>query len=47
MMRLLCAAFLLLAAVLPVAAVEPDEMLDDPVLEQRARDLSDEIRCVV
>jgi cytochrome c-type biogenesis protein CcmH len=47
MMRLLCAAFLLLAAVLPVAAVEPDEMLDDPVLEQRARDLSAEIRCVV
>ncbi|WP_193366966.1 cytochrome c-type biogenesis protein [Pelagibius marinus] len=28
-------------------AVEPDEMLDDPALEQRARDLSAEIRCVV
>jgi len=47
MRRLLCAAVLLLAAVLPAAAVEPDEMLDDPVLEQRARDLSAEIRCVV
>src|SRR3546814_6555516 len=36
---------LLLAA--PALAVEPSEMLDDPVLEQRARDLSAEIRCVV
>lgn len=36
---------LLLAA--PALAVEPGEMLDDPVLEQRARDLSAEIRCVV
>ena len=31
----------------PVAAVQPDEMLDDPVLEQRARDLSKGLRCVV
>lgn len=31
----------------PVLGVEPDEMLDDAVLEQRARDLSAEIRCVV
>ncbi len=29
----------------PVAAVEPDEMLADPALEARARDLSREIRC--
>src|SRR3546814_7570486 len=36
---------LLLAA--PALAVEPGEMLDDPVLEQRARDLSAETRCVV
>ena len=28
-------------------AVEPDEMLQDPVLEQRARDISKELRCVV
>ena len=28
-------------------AVEPDEVLDDPVLEQRARELSQEIRCLV
>ncbi len=31
----------------PALAVEPSEMLDDPALEQRARDLSAEIRCVV
>ncbi|MGO1119382.1 cytochrome c-type biogenesis protein [Rhodovibrionaceae bacterium A322] len=28
-------------------AVEPDEQLSDPVLENRARELSKEIRCVV
>ena len=28
-------------------AVQPDEMLDDPVLEARARELSKEIRCLV
>jgi cytochrome c-type biogenesis protein CcmH len=44
---LLLAAALLLAGALPGFAVEPDEMLDDPVLEQRARALSAEIRCVV
>ncbi len=33
---------------LPVAlAVQPDEMLDDPALEARARALSKELRCVV
>ncbi|WP_411890464.1 cytochrome c-type biogenesis protein CcmH [Yoonia sp. SDW83-1] len=35
----------LLAA--PVWAVEPGEMLDDPVLEERARDLSQGLRCPV
>lgn len=40
---------LLLAAALPMTAlaVEPDEMLADPVLEARARELSKELRCVV
>lgn len=38
---------LLLAAAWPALAVEPDEILDDPVLEQRARILSQELRCVV
>jgi len=28
-------------------AVEPDEMLDDPVLEARARAISKELRCLV
>lgn len=31
----------------PALAVNPDEVLDDPVLEQRARDLGQELRCVV
>ncbi|TRD22982.1 cytochrome c-type biogenesis protein [Palleronia caenipelagi] len=35
----------LLAA--PVWAVQPDEMLDDPELEARARDLSAGLRCLV
>ena len=32
---------------MPAIAVQPDEMLDDPVLEDRARELSKGIRCVV
>lgn len=32
---------------MPSLAVEPDEILDDPVLEERARDLSAELRCLV
>ena len=31
----------------PLMAVQPDEMLDDPVLEQRARELSKGLRCLV
>lgn len=31
----------------PAFSVAPDEVLDDPVLEQRARDLSAELRCMV
>ncbi len=44
------ASLALLAALLgsPAAlAVEPDEVLSDPKLEQRARDLSQELRCMV
>ncbi|WP_050931938.1 cytochrome c-type biogenesis protein [Aestuariivita boseongensis] len=33
--------------VTPVWAVQPDEVLDDPVLEERARDLSKGLRCLV
>lgn len=31
----------------PVMAVSPDEILPDPVLEQRARDISAGLRCLV
>jgi cytochrome c-type biogenesis protein CcmH len=31
----------------PTLGVQPDEMLRDPVLEKRARDLSRELRCMV
>ena len=31
----------------PVPAVEPDEILADPVLEARARDISRNLRCLV
>ena len=31
----------------PVAALSPDEILSDPVLEQRARGISAELRCLV
>lgn len=38
---------LLLALPLQAAAVQPDEVLDDPALEQRARNLSLQLRCMV
>ncbi|MGI3210616.1 cytochrome c-type biogenesis protein [Roseovarius tibetensis] len=44
-MRRLVMILCLLAA--PVFAVQPDEMLDDPVLEERARDISSGLRCLV
>jgi len=37
--------FILSASI--AAAVEPSEMLDDPVLEQRAREISKGLRCLV
>ncbi|MHA6729862.1 cytochrome c-type biogenesis protein [Devosia sp. A369] len=41
-------AFLLvLCLASPVAALSPDEVLPDPVLEQRARDISAGLRCLV
>ncbi len=45
MKRVVLALLLTLAA--PAAAVLPDEMLADPVLEARARTISQELRCVV
>jgi len=47
MIRLALVAFMSLMLALPAHAILPDEVLDDPVLEQRARDLSAEIRCLV
>ncbi len=44
-MKRLVLMLMLLAT--PLAAVEPDEMLSDPVLEQRARELSKGLRCLV
>lgn len=46
MIRALVLALALLAAT-PAAAVQPDEMLADPALEGRARELSVRIRCLV
>jgi cytochrome c-type biogenesis protein CcmH len=54
-MRRLLAIFTVIGAVTvaaaapgtPALAVEPDEVLDDPVLEGRAREISKELRCVV
>ncbi|MBW4960617.1 cytochrome c-type biogenesis protein [Sulfitobacter sp. CW3] len=44
-MRALLIALMLL--VTPAWAVQPDEILSDPVLEERARDLSKGLRCLV
>ncbi len=47
MKTLLAALALLFIAQAPVLAVEPAEMLPDPVLEQRAQEVSKQLRCVV
>ncbi len=39
--------FILCIVATPVFAVLPDEVLDDPILETRARALSKELRCLV
>lgn len=40
-------ALVLLLAASPVLAVEPDEILSDPALEERARQIGGALRCVV
>jgi len=40
-------ALILMLLATPLAAVQPDEILDDPVLEERARELSKGLRCLV
>ena len=44
---ILFAAGFLLTSIIQTLALNPDEKLSDPVLEQRARSLSAEIRCLV
>ncbi|MBS8273344.1 cytochrome c-type biogenesis protein CcmH [Thalassospira tepidiphila] len=41
------AVLLPVLAVTPALAVNPDEMLSNPVLEERAREISKELRCLV
>lgn len=45
----LCAIIVAIAnlSFTPVFAVQPDEVLDDPALEARAREISSELRCLV
>ncbi len=46
--KALIAALALIAMASPIAfAVQPDEILDDPVLEAQAREISAELRCLV
>ena len=45
--RALAVLALLCALAVPVAAVQPDEMLADPGLEARAREISRAVRCPV
>jgi len=49
MIRSLAASLLLFLSLMaaPALAVAPDEVLDDPALEARARSLSAELRCMV
>ncbi len=46
-MRTVFAALVLSLLALAAGAVEPGEMLDDPVLEERAREISKGLRCLV
>ena len=46
-MKRIAAALLLFVLCAPSFAVQPSEMLDDPVLEARARSLSAGLRCMV
>ncbi|MFD0986786.1 cytochrome c-type biogenesis protein [Methyloligella solikamskensis] len=47
MLATLLALLVGLTSVAPAFAVQPDEVLDDPALEQRARDISANLRCLV
>ncbi|MDO5657403.1 MAG: cytochrome c-type biogenesis protein CcmH [Paracoccus sp. (in: a-proteobacteria)] len=47
MRKLLTLIALILTMAAPAVAVQPDEVLDDPRLESRARDISRNLRCPV
>lgn len=47
MIRAMILAILVFLPMAAGAGIEPDEILDDPALEQRARTLSKDLRCVV
>ncbi|PZO03932.1 MAG: cytochrome c-type biogenesis protein CcmH [Hyphomicrobiales bacterium] len=47
MPRLVLALTLALASACPAVAVQPGEILPDPAMEQRARAISSELRCLV
>jgi cytochrome c-type biogenesis protein CcmH len=47
MIRRLALLVLLIFSVSPAFAVNPDEMLPDPALEARAREISSHLRCLV
>jgi len=46
-MRKFILALVITTFAFPALAVNPDEVLKDPVLEARAREISKEVRCVV
>ena len=46
-MRALLVALTLIVLALPAHAVQPDEILPDPKMEERAREISKELRCLV
>jgi cytochrome c-type biogenesis protein CcmH len=46
-MRAVLVAAALLATAIPAHAVQPDEVLKDPALEHRAREISAGLRCLV
>ena len=47
MIKRFCLILLLLCPALPTFAVNPDEILSDPQLEARAREISTHLRCLV
>ena len=42
----LCSLFFLFSLFSQAYAIDPDEILDDPLLEERARDLGKQLRCI-